>query len=68
MGSEVLPQAEEFKYLWVLFMSLGRMEQEIDRGNWCSILSEAGSTSVCLGEKGATVKNEALDLLIDLLF
>uniref|UniRef100_A0A674MGB6 Reverse transcriptase domain-containing protein n=1 Tax=Takifugu rubripes TaxID=31033 RepID=A0A674MGB6_TAKRU len=28
---EILPQVEEFKYLGVLFMSEGRMEQEIDR-------------------------------------
>ncbi|TWW73694.1 hypothetical protein D4764_15G0010900 [Takifugu flavidus] len=28
---EILPQVEEFKYLRVLFMSQGRMEQEVDR-------------------------------------
>ncbi|TWW59397.1 hypothetical protein D4764_06G0009270 [Takifugu flavidus] len=28
---EILPQVEEFKYLGVLFMSEGRMEQEVDR-------------------------------------
>ncbi|TWW66924.1 hypothetical protein D4764_20G0009560 [Takifugu flavidus] len=28
---EILPQVEEFKYLGVLFLSEGRMEQEIDR-------------------------------------
>ncbi|KAK3538434.1 hypothetical protein QTP86_002334, partial [Hemibagrus guttatus] len=27
----VLPQVEEFKYLWVFFMSEGRMDREIDR-------------------------------------
>uniref|UniRef100_A0A8C5HXV3 protein-glutamine gamma-glutamyltransferase n=1 Tax=Gouania willdenowi TaxID=441366 RepID=A0A8C5HXV3_GOUWI len=31
VGDEVLPQAEEFKYLRVLFTSEGRMEREIDR-------------------------------------
>jgi len=31
VGGEILPQAEEFKYLGVLFTSEGRMEQEIDR-------------------------------------
>ncbi|XP_051775984.1 uncharacterized protein LOC127526050 [Erpetoichthys calabaricus] len=31
VGSEILPQVEEFKYLGVLFMSEGRMEREIDR-------------------------------------
>jgi len=27
----LLPQAKEFKYLWVLFMSEGKMEREMDR-------------------------------------
>ena len=31
VGDEILPQVEEFKYLWVLFTSEGRMEREIDR-------------------------------------
>ena len=31
VGSEVLAQMEEFKYLVVLFTSDGRMEEEIDR-------------------------------------
>ncbi|KAK3528698.1 hypothetical protein QTP70_009961 [Hemibagrus guttatus] len=31
VGGEVLPQVEEFKYLWVLFTSEGRMDCEIDR-------------------------------------
>ncbi|KAK3544200.1 hypothetical protein QTP86_008347 [Hemibagrus guttatus] len=31
VGGEFLPQVEEFKYLWVLFMSEGRMDREIDR-------------------------------------
>ncbi|KAK3546902.1 hypothetical protein QTP86_003774 [Hemibagrus guttatus] len=31
VGGEVLPQVEEFKYLWVLFTSEGRMDREIDR-------------------------------------
>ncbi|KAI3351691.1 hypothetical protein L3Q82_020526, partial [Scortum barcoo] len=31
VGGEVLPQVEEFKYLWVLFMSEGKMQREIDR-------------------------------------
>ncbi|KAI3370427.1 hypothetical protein L3Q82_025187 [Scortum barcoo] len=31
VGGEVLPQVEEFKYLWVLFTSEGKMEREIDR-------------------------------------
>ena len=31
IGSEVLTQVEEFKYLGVLFTSGGRMEQDIDR-------------------------------------
>ncbi|KAK3571553.1 hypothetical protein QTP86_013185 [Hemibagrus guttatus] len=31
VGGEFLPQVEEFKYLWVLFMSEGRMDHEIDR-------------------------------------
>ena len=26
-----LPQVEEFKYLWVLFMSEGKMDREIER-------------------------------------
>ena len=26
-----LPQTEEFKYLWILFMSEGKMEQELNR-------------------------------------
>jgi len=31
VGSELLPQAKEFKYLWVLFTSEGKMEEEMDR-------------------------------------
>jgi len=31
VGSELLPQAKEFKYLGVLFTSEGKMEQEMDR-------------------------------------
>ena len=31
VGSELLPQAKEFKYLRVLFTSEGKMELEIDR-------------------------------------
>ncbi len=31
VGSELLPQVEEFKYLGVLFTSEGRMEREINR-------------------------------------
>jgi len=31
VGNEILPQAEEFKYLGVLFTSEGLMEREIDR-------------------------------------
>jgi len=31
VGSELLPQAKEFKYLGVLFTSKGRMEREMDR-------------------------------------
>ncbi|KAK3557951.1 hypothetical protein QTP86_003867 [Hemibagrus guttatus] len=31
VGGEVPPQVEEFKYLWVLFTSEGRMDREIDR-------------------------------------
>ena len=31
VGGESLPQVEEFKYLRVLLMSEGKMEQEIDR-------------------------------------
>ncbi|KAK3521649.1 hypothetical protein QTP70_014695 [Hemibagrus guttatus] len=31
VGGEVLSQVEEFKYLWVLFTSEGRMDREIDR-------------------------------------
>lgn len=31
IGSELLPQAKEFKYLGVLFMSEGKMEHEMDR-------------------------------------
>jgi len=31
VGTECLPQAKEFKYLGVLFMSEGKMEREIDR-------------------------------------
>ncbi|KAK3548141.1 hypothetical protein QTP70_004858 [Hemibagrus guttatus] len=31
VGGEFLPQVEEFKYLWVLFTSEGRMDHEIDR-------------------------------------
>ncbi len=30
-GSELLLQTEEFKYLWVLFTSEGRMKRELDR-------------------------------------
>ena len=30
-GGELLPHVEEFKYLWVLFTSEGRMERIIDR-------------------------------------
>ncbi|TWW74300.1 hypothetical protein D4764_14G0003010 [Takifugu flavidus] len=32
VGGEVLPQAEQFRYLGVLFMSEGKMEGETDRG------------------------------------
>ena len=35
VGNEILPQVEEFKYLWVLFTSEGRMEHEID-GRICA--------------------------------
>uniref|UniRef100_A0A8C6PHS8 Reverse transcriptase domain-containing protein n=1 Tax=Nothobranchius furzeri TaxID=105023 RepID=A0A8C6PHS8_NOTFU len=31
VGDEVLPQVVEFKYLWVLFTSEGKLEREIDR-------------------------------------
>ena len=31
VGGELLPQAKEFKYLGVLFMSNGKMECEMDR-------------------------------------
>ncbi|KAK3530551.1 hypothetical protein QTP86_027917 [Hemibagrus guttatus] len=31
VGGEVVPQVEEFKYLWVLFTSEGRKDREIDR-------------------------------------
>ncbi len=31
VGSELLPQVKEFKYLRVLFMSESKMEREIDR-------------------------------------
>ncbi|XP_061642121.1 uncharacterized protein LOC133484062 [Phyllopteryx taeniolatus] len=31
VGDEILPQVEEFKYLWVLFTSEGGMERESDR-------------------------------------
>ena len=31
VGSELLPQAKEFKYLGVLFTSEGKMEREMDR-------------------------------------
>jgi len=31
VGTEFLPQAEEFKYLGILFTSEGKMEREIDR-------------------------------------
>ncbi|KAK3543058.1 hypothetical protein QTP70_010549 [Hemibagrus guttatus] len=31
VGGEFLPQVEEFEYLWVLFTSEGRMDNEIDR-------------------------------------
>ncbi|KAI3368306.1 hypothetical protein L3Q82_008013 [Scortum barcoo] len=31
VGEEFLPQVEELKYLGVLFMSEGKMEQEMDR-------------------------------------
>ncbi|TWW73385.1 R2 Retrovirus-related Pol polyprotein from type I retrotransposable element [Takifugu flavidus] len=52
---EILPQVEEFKYLGVLFMSEGRMEQEINR-------------RIHSGEERAEPKGEALDLLVDLRF
>ncbi|TWW82356.1 hypothetical protein D4764_01G0021710 [Takifugu flavidus] len=44
---EILPQVEEFKYLGVLFMSEGRMEQEIDR----QIRITADSAPVRRGEE-----------------
>ncbi|KAK0137077.1 hypothetical protein N1851_026739 [Merluccius polli] len=31
VGSEFLPQVKEFKYLWILFTSEGKMEREMDR-------------------------------------
>lgn len=31
VGSELLPQVKKFKYLWVLFMTQGKMEHEINR-------------------------------------
>ena len=31
VGVESLPQVKEFKLLWLLFMSEGKMEWEIDR-------------------------------------
>ncbi|KAK3531048.1 hypothetical protein QTP70_008768 [Hemibagrus guttatus] len=33
VGGEFLPQVEEFKYLWILFRSEGRMDR-ISRDNW----------------------------------
>ena len=41
VGSEILPQVEEFKYIGGLFMSDGLMEQEINR--WIGAASAVGS-------------------------
>ncbi|KAI3372280.1 hypothetical protein L3Q82_022793, partial [Scortum barcoo] len=48
VGGEVLPQVEEFKYLGVLFTSEGKMEREIDKADWCSVLQLCGSPVVMM--------------------
>ena len=45
VGSEVLPQVEEFKHLGILFTSDGRMEQEI---NSLRLTSPAAVYNVCV--------------------
>ncbi|KAK3517424.1 hypothetical protein QTP70_009918 [Hemibagrus guttatus] len=61
VGGEVLPQVEEFKYLWVLFTSEGRMDCGL-----CSDSSNAVYVPVCCGEEGAEPEDEALDLPVNL--
>ncbi|TWW73379.1 hypothetical protein D4764_15G0007730 [Takifugu flavidus] len=67
---EILPQVEEFKYLRALFMSEGRMEQEIDRRiGAASAVMRTLHWSVVVkrdGEEIAEPNCEALDLLVDL--
>ena len=50
LGGGVLPQAEEFKYLGILFTSEGKMEHEIDR--WMGAASGvAPDCPECLGSE-----------------
>lgn len=39
VGRESLPQVKEFKHLWIVLKSEGKMECEIDRPDWCSVSS-----------------------------
>lgn len=38
LGGELLPQAKRLKYFWVLFMSGGQMEGEVDRKVWTVVV------------------------------
>jgi len=64
VGSELLLQVKEFKYLWVLFTSEGKMEWEMDRLVQC--LHYAGAVPVCCGKEGAEPEGKAFDLLVHL--
>ena len=57
-----LPQVEEFKYLRILFMREGNLEQEMD--SWSFISCNEGAVPVCCGEEGAELKCEAFGVLV----
>jgi len=56
VGSELLPQAKEFKYLGVLFTSEGKMGAGDGQTDWCGVCSNASAVPVRCGEEGAEPK------------
>ncbi|KAI3355034.1 hypothetical protein L3Q82_017853, partial [Scortum barcoo] len=63
MGGEVLPQVEEFKYLWVLFTSEGKMECKIDRRIGAAFAVDyAVGVPDRFGEEGAESKGMKLSI------
>lgn len=66
VGDKLLPQADEFKYLRVLFMNEGRMKQEIHRWIRAALAVTWTLYLICCGEEVTEQKSEALNLQIDL--